>query len=116
MDEVGEGVQMLGSDEANARFPLELETEPASQSQDGKTCFVKIHAPFETLAYKAEELRIKMPIRRNDTDKDPLQVLPRQTLNSHLPTSAGLDRKIELFSFCRAVSIGCCGRDGIRSS
>ncbi|XP_028917046.1 anoctamin-5 isoform X2 [Ornithorhynchus anatinus] len=45
---------------------LELETEDKKDSEDGKTYFVKIHAPWEVLATYAEVLNIKMPIRESD--------------------------------------------------
>ncbi|XP_023593562.1 anoctamin-5 [Trichechus manatus latirostris] len=45
---------------------LELETEDKRDSEDGKTYFVKIHAPWEVLITYAEVLGMKMPIREND--------------------------------------------------
>ncbi|KAM8969999.1 anoctamin-5 isoform 2-T2 [Sarcophilus harrisii] len=45
---------------------LELETEDKKDSEDGRTYFVKIHAPWEVLTTYAEVLNIKMPIREND--------------------------------------------------
>ncbi|KAF6332444.1 anoctamin 5 [Rhinolophus ferrumequinum] len=45
---------------------LELETEDKTNSEDGKTYFVKIHAPWEVLATYAEVLGIKMPIKESD--------------------------------------------------
>uniref|UniRef100_A0A665V5S5 Anoctamin n=1 Tax=Echeneis naucrates TaxID=173247 RepID=A0A665V5S5_ECHNA len=42
---------------------LELETEDKS---DGKTYFVKIHAPWEVLATYADVLKIKVPFKAND--------------------------------------------------
>uniref|UniRef100_A0A7N6BHH3 Anoctamin n=1 Tax=Anabas testudineus TaxID=64144 RepID=A0A7N6BHH3_ANATE len=44
---------------------LELETEDKS-SEDGKTYFVKIHAPWEVLATYADVLKIKVPFKVND--------------------------------------------------
>ncbi|XP_030056565.1 anoctamin-5 isoform X2 [Microcaecilia unicolor] len=45
---------------------LELETEDKKESEDGKTYFVKIHAPWQVLSTYAEVLNIKMPIKEND--------------------------------------------------
>ncbi|XP_076970346.1 anoctamin-5 isoform X2 [Tamandua tetradactyla] len=45
---------------------LELEIEDKQDSEDGKTYFVKIHAPWEVLATYAEVLGIKMPIKESD--------------------------------------------------
>nr|XP_033783925.1 anoctamin-5 isoform X3 [Geotrypetes seraphini] len=45
---------------------LELETEDKKDSEDGKTYFVKIHAPWEVLSTYAEVLNIKVPIQEND--------------------------------------------------
>uniref|UniRef100_A0A4X2K258 Anoctamin n=1 Tax=Vombatus ursinus TaxID=29139 RepID=A0A4X2K258_VOMUR len=45
---------------------LELETEDKKDSEDGRTYFIKIHAPWEVLTTYAEVLNIKMPIREND--------------------------------------------------
>nr|XP_019598176.1 PREDICTED: anoctamin-5 isoform X2 [Rhinolophus sinicus] len=45
---------------------LELEIEDKTNSEDGKTYFVKIHAPWEVLATYAEVLGIKMPIKESD--------------------------------------------------
>lgn len=36
------------------------------ESENGKTYFVKIHAPWEILITYAEVLNIKMPIKEND--------------------------------------------------
>uniref|UniRef100_A0A8C6UPL9 Anoctamin n=1 Tax=Neogobius melanostomus TaxID=47308 RepID=A0A8C6UPL9_9GOBI len=53
--------------EANLRHVgLELETEDKSESEDGKTYFVKIHAPWEVLATYADVLKIKAPFRADD--------------------------------------------------
>ncbi|XP_033006849.1 anoctamin-5 isoform X2 [Lacerta agilis] len=54
---------------------LELETEDKKESDNGKTYFVKIHAPWEVLITYAEVLSIKMPIKENDipcTAENPL--------------------------------------------
>ncbi|XP_041909984.1 anoctamin-5 [Arvicola amphibius] len=45
---------------------LELEIEDKMNSEDGKTFFVKIHAPWEVLVTYAEVLGIKMPIKLSD--------------------------------------------------
>ncbi|XP_060891520.1 anoctamin-5 isoform X3 [Labrus mixtus] len=45
---------------------LELETEDKIESEDGKTYFVKIHAPWEVLATYADVLKIKVPFKAND--------------------------------------------------
>uniref|UniRef100_A0AAX7UAK2 Anoctamin n=1 Tax=Astatotilapia calliptera TaxID=8154 RepID=A0AAX7UAK2_ASTCA len=45
---------------------LELETEDKTESEDGKTYFVKIHAPWEVLATYADVLKIKVPFKVND--------------------------------------------------
>ncbi|XP_058500899.1 anoctamin-5 isoform X3 [Solea solea] len=45
---------------------LELETEDKSESEDGKTYFVKVHAPWEVLATYADVLKIKVPFKVND--------------------------------------------------
>ncbi|XP_029909659.1 anoctamin-5 isoform X1 [Myripristis murdjan] len=45
---------------------LELETEDKSESEDGKTYFLKIHAPWEVLATYADVLKIKVPFKAND--------------------------------------------------
>ncbi|XP_075883389.1 anoctamin-5 isoform X4 [Nelusetta ayraudi] len=53
--------------EANLeKVGLELETEDKSESEDGKTYFVKIHAPWEVLATYADVLKIKVPFKIND--------------------------------------------------
>ncbi|KAK5927888.1 hypothetical protein CgunFtcFv8_012998 [Champsocephalus gunnari] len=49
---------------------LELETEDKSESDDGKTYFVKIHAPWEVLATYADVLKIKVPFKVNDIPDD----------------------------------------------
>ncbi|KAI1895638.1 hypothetical protein AGOR_G00108290 [Albula goreensis] len=45
---------------------LELETEDKSESDDGRTFFLKIHAPWEVLATYAHLLKIKVPFKAND--------------------------------------------------
>ncbi|KAM9375561.1 anoctamin-5 [Pholidichthys leucotaenia] len=53
--------------EANLeKVGLELETEDKSESEDGKTYFVKIHVPWEVLATYADVLKIKVPFKAND--------------------------------------------------
>nr|XP_043892005.1 anoctamin-5-like [Solea senegalensis] len=53
--------------EANlVKVGLELETEDKSESEDGKTYFVKVHAPWEVLATYADVLKIKVPFKVND--------------------------------------------------
>ncbi|XP_068459823.1 anoctamin-5 isoform X3 [Clinocottus analis] len=49
---------------------LELETEDKSESEDGKTYFVKIHAPWEVLATYADVLKVKVPFKTNDIPDD----------------------------------------------
>lgn len=43
---------------------LELEYQGISESPDGKTCFIKIHTPWDTLAKRAEVNRIHVPIQK----------------------------------------------------
>ncbi|KAB1272542.1 Anoctamin-5 [Camelus dromedarius] len=71
---------------------LELETEDKRNSEDGKTYFVKIHAPWEVLITYAEVLGIKMPIKESDiprADKIPFSYmlgplkLPRNVKHPH---------------------------------
>ncbi|KAM9496203.1 anoctamin-5 [Clarias gariepinus] len=45
---------------------LELELEDKSESEDGKTYFLKIHVPWEVLATYADVLKIKVPFKIND--------------------------------------------------
>uniref|UniRef100_A0A673XR28 Anoctamin n=1 Tax=Salmo trutta TaxID=8032 RepID=A0A673XR28_SALTR len=53
--------------EANLRKAgLELETEDKSDSDDLKTYFLKIHAPWEVLATYADVLKIKVPFKESD--------------------------------------------------
>uniref|UniRef100_A0A8D0SWR6 Anoctamin n=1 Tax=Sus scrofa TaxID=9823 RepID=A0A8D0SWR6_PIG len=53
---------------------LELEIEDKMNSEDGRTYFVKIHAPWEVLVTYAEVLGIKMPIKESDIPR--VQRLP----------------------------------------
>ncbi|KAJ3593832.1 hypothetical protein NHX12_006166, partial [Muraenolepis orangiensis] len=48
---------------------LELETEDKEDSDDGRTYFLKIHAPWEVLATYAEVLKIKVPFRPSDVTR-----------------------------------------------
>ncbi|XP_026095286.1 anoctamin-5-like [Carassius auratus] len=53
--------------EANLqKIGLELETEDKSESEDGKTYFLKIHVPWEVLATYADVLKIKVPFKASD--------------------------------------------------
>uniref|UniRef100_A0A8C9R7R4 Anoctamin n=1 Tax=Scleropages formosus TaxID=113540 RepID=A0A8C9R7R4_SCLFO len=53
--------------EANLlKVGLQLETEDKSESDDGKTYFLKIHTPWEVLATYADVLKIKVPFKVND--------------------------------------------------
>ncbi|XP_054581282.1 anoctamin-5 [Eptesicus fuscus] len=57
---------------------LELEIEDKRNSEDGKTYFVKIHAPWEVLVTYAEVLGIKRPIKESDIprpEKDPFHFI-----------------------------------------
>ncbi|KAK9952650.1 hypothetical protein ABG768_018467 [Culter alburnus] len=45
---------------------LDLETEDKSESEDGKTYFLKIHVPWEVLSTYADVLKIKVPFKAND--------------------------------------------------
>ncbi|KAG1687430.1 Anoctamin-4 [Nymphon striatum] len=47
---------------------LQLELEDRNKSVDGKTFFVKIHAPWEVLGQMAEITNMKMPIRLDETE------------------------------------------------
>ncbi|XP_069923870.1 uncharacterized protein [Oryctolagus cuniculus] len=49
---------------------LELEIEDKRDSEDGRTYFVKIHAPWEVLVTYAEVLGIKMPIQESDVPQN----------------------------------------------
>ncbi|KAM3877047.1 anoctamin-5b [Diretmus argenteus] len=67
--------------EANLeKLGLELETEDKSQSDDSKTYFLKIHAPWEVIATYADVLKIKVPFKASDIPKGqdvPLEFLSR---------------------------------------
>ncbi|XP_049274206.1 anoctamin-4 [Rhipicephalus sanguineus] len=43
---------------------LDLELEDATTSRDGKTNFLKIHAPWKVLVKYAEKLHLRMPIKK----------------------------------------------------
>ena len=45
------------------------------KSQDGKTHYVKIHAPWEVLTRVAELIGLKMPIKVRNTPKTMFQVI-----------------------------------------
>nr|XP_022287592.1 anoctamin-4-like isoform X1 [Crassostrea virginica] len=47
---------------------LELEHEGKESSKNGKTCFTKVHIPWETLTRYAELLNVKMPLAENDME------------------------------------------------
>eukprot|EP00111_Clytia_hemisphaerica_P002798 TCONS_00007881-protein len=47
---------------------LELETEDVENSCDGKTKYVKIHIPWKLMCEKAEEYKMKMPLKENEMD------------------------------------------------
>ncbi|KAK2563653.1 Anoctamin-5 [Acropora cervicornis] len=47
---------------------LELEAEGIELSSNGKTAYIKVHAPWKVLAKGAEEMLMKMPIKENDMD------------------------------------------------
>uniref|UniRef100_A0A663MFF5 Anoctamin n=1 Tax=Athene cunicularia TaxID=194338 RepID=A0A663MFF5_ATHCN len=57
---------------------LKLEREDKKESEDGKICFVKIHATWDVLITYAEVLNIKVPIKENDipsTVENPLDCM-----------------------------------------
>ncbi|XP_073240805.1 anoctamin-5-like [Porites lutea] len=47
---------------------LELEAEGIETSSNGKTAYIKVHAPWKVLTKGAEEMLMKMPIKENDLD------------------------------------------------
>ncbi|CAK8678217.1 unnamed protein product [Clavelina lepadiformis] len=49
---------------------LELEREPKEESQDQKTCFVKVHVPWPTRLKYAERMKMKMPIKEDKIEHD----------------------------------------------
>ncbi|XP_061435132.1 anoctamin-6-like isoform X4 [Lethenteron reissneri] len=52
------------------KYGLLLETVDKSSATDGKTYFVKVHAPFEVLCTFAEKLHIKVPVKENQVQRD----------------------------------------------
>ncbi|KAL5010642.1 hypothetical protein ScPMuIL_012947 [Solemya velum] len=50
------------------KMGLELEHEGKEMSKSGKTCFVKVHAPWEVLIKYAEFMNMKMPLAENDME------------------------------------------------
>ena len=40
------------------------------ESQDGKTCFVKIHVPWPVLLTWAERMKVKMPLKVEKDDNE----------------------------------------------
>lgn len=59
---------------------LVLETVDKSESQNGETYFVKIHAPWDVLAQHAELMNMKMPMKENDIieeESDALKCMPK---------------------------------------
>ncbi|GFT85150.1 anoctamin-5 [Nephila pilipes] len=72
---------------------LELEVEDKSLSQDGKTYFLKLHAPYSILKKHAEVLNIKRPIKSQvDSEQNHLS-RPRFSIayERHLQTLAELE-------------------------
>lgn len=47
---------------------LELEHEGKETSKNGKTCFTKVHVPWEIMLRYAELLNVKMPLAENDME------------------------------------------------
>lgn len=47
---------------------LQLEYEGKESSRSGKTCFVKVHAPWEVMTKYAELTNLKMPLAENDLE------------------------------------------------
>ncbi|XP_021350261.1 anoctamin-5-like isoform X5 [Mizuhopecten yessoensis] len=47
---------------------LELEYEGKETSRSGKTCFVKVHAPWDVMTKYAELTNLKMPLAENDLE------------------------------------------------
>ena len=37
-------------------------------TQDGKTCFIKVHAPWDVLSRMAEVNRMRVPLQQSDID------------------------------------------------
>ncbi|XP_072017851.1 anoctamin-4-like isoform X2 [Amphiura filiformis] len=49
---------------------VEQQGEEEGNSAGGKTIFIKIHVPWDTMLRYAEELKYKMPIQDNDIDEE----------------------------------------------
>lgn len=45
------------------------------ESQDQKTCFVKIHAPWKVLLKYAEIMRLKMPLKEDRPDETTIDMV-----------------------------------------
>nr|XP_006823057.1 PREDICTED: anoctamin-4-like [Saccoglossus kowalevskii] len=69
--------------EANLRdeHGLELEYEDERMSADGKTCFIKVHAPWQKLTEVAEGMKVKMPIQENDIENNDMEECCRRIPN-----------------------------------
>ncbi|XP_058518458.1 anoctamin-5 [Ochotona princeps] len=65
---------------------LELEIEDKRDSEDGRTYFVKIHAPWEVLVTYAEVLGIKMPVKESDIPRNEHNALSYMLGAVKLPT------------------------------
>uniref|UniRef100_H2YZM2 Anoctamin n=1 Tax=Ciona savignyi TaxID=51511 RepID=H2YZM2_CIOSA len=48
---------------------LQIEHEPKEESQDQKTCFVKVHVPWEILLRNAERMKMKMPLKEEKVEE-----------------------------------------------
>uniref|UniRef100_A0AAY4BWG8 Anoctamin n=1 Tax=Denticeps clupeoides TaxID=299321 RepID=A0AAY4BWG8_9TELE len=64
---------------------LELELEDKSNSDDGKTYFLKVHAPWDVLATYADVLKVKVPFKASDIPKARQDPLSWVTLPFRLP-------------------------------
>nr|NP_001086810.1 anoctamin 5 L homeolog [Xenopus laevis]AAH77486.1 Tmem16e-prov protein [Xenopus laevis] len=64
---------------------LELETEDKKDSENGKTYFLKIHAPWEVLTTYAEVLNIKMPLKADDLTDESENLLSHMLKPFKLP-------------------------------
>jgi len=47
---------------------LELELVPPTESCDGKTAFLKVHAPWQVLTKFAESNSLRMPVIENEIE------------------------------------------------
>ncbi|XP_030844356.1 anoctamin-4-like isoform X4 [Strongylocentrotus purpuratus] len=61
---IDEGLQL---EYENSEGPEPKEDDP--ESHDGRTFFVKVHAPWDLMTRYAEELKIKMPIEENNMEE-----------------------------------------------